>query len=274
MNNTVPKISLIITTYNNIQALKLILRALNRQTTSNFEVVIADDGSTDDTRKMLVTLRPQLRYSLHHVWHEDKGFRASCIRNKAVVAAKNEYVIMIDGDCIPRTDFIERHARLAQIGYFVAGNRVLLTNTFADKILREQMDIADRGWIFWVTQRIQRRCNRTLALARFGDRPWRFRSAHQWQGVRTANFAIWKKDFMTVNGFDESYQGWGYEDSDLVIRLLRKGIKRKAGRFATTVFHLGHELADRKGTDANYARLQELQQSDRVLAQKGVRQYL
>lgn len=123
-------ISIIVTTYNRPAALRVVLLALNQQTDLNFEVVVADDGSKEDTRRMITELRPSLNYRLVHAWQEDKGFRAARARNLAVTQSKGEYLVFLDGDSVPRGTFVAHHRALAEQGWMVAGNRILLSPEF------------------------------------------------------------------------------------------------------------------------------------------------
>ena len=128
-------ISVIVTTYNRPEALSLILKAFNYQTDRDFEVIIADDGSGKDTRKIINRMIIDSNYPITYVWHEDDGFRQSMIRNRAILKAKGDYLVFLDEDCIPRRSFIENHRKLAQRGYLVAGNRLSVSEEFSKLIL-------------------------------------------------------------------------------------------------------------------------------------------
>src|SRR6516225_8306183 len=133
-------ISVIVTTYNREDALAAVLRGLARQTDQAFEVVIADDGSRPLTRQLIAGFGSQFK-RLAHVWHDDRGFRAAEIRNRAILAARGEVCIFLDGDCIPRPNFVAVHRRLAEPAWFIAGNRVLLSAELTERILREQLEV-------------------------------------------------------------------------------------------------------------------------------------
>src|SRR5512141_1388653 len=123
-------ISVIVTTYNREDALEAVLRSLAAQTDRNFEVIVADDGSKAPTAALVESWKAKgtkIGQRLEHVWHEDRGFRAAEIRNRAILAARGEYVVFLDGDCIARPDFVATHRRLAERGWFVTGNRILLS---------------------------------------------------------------------------------------------------------------------------------------------------
>ncbi len=265
-----PSISLIVTTYNWPVALNAVLRSISHQQQLPFEVLIADDGSKQDTQLVIEEWQQKALFKIKHIWQEDDGFQAARIRNKAAVQAEGNYLIFLDGDCLLRPDFIKRHSQLATPGYFVAGNRALLSESFTSELLEN--DVTVETWPS--SQFTKTQINRTWPL-RYLPLGWlRKLKSDQWEGVKTCNLAIWKDDLKTVNGLDEAFVGWGYEDSDLVIRLLRSGLKRLNGRFATTVLHLWHQEHDRSMEQENWQRLLEVINSDKQKAVLGIKQYL
>jgi glycosyltransferase involved in cell wall biosynthesis len=263
-------ISVIVATYNREDALATVLSALSRQRDRGFEVVIADDGSNPATAAVVEHWRQQLGVPLGQVWQADRGFRAAEIRNRAILASRGDYCVFLDGDCIARPDFIATHRRLAEAGWFVTGNRVLLSPALTADVLREGLQ-PDR-WCAsdWIDRRMRGGVNRLTAVLRLPLGPIRRLRARQWRGARSCNLAVWRCDLDRVDGFDASFSGWGREDSDLLIRLLHAGVRRKDGRFATGVIHLWHPEADRAQLDANDARLEAVLHSDRVRAQRGL----
>lgn len=268
------KLSIIITTYNRPDTLAIVLDALSVQTNLNFEVIIADDGSTDDTKELINKIEKNFPVPLHHVWQIDEGFQAAKIRNKAVAKANTNYLIFLDGDCVPLPSFVARHSNLAKQKSFVVGNRVLLTEHFTQQTL--QTNLAIYTWTFfrWLVASLQNKCNRILPLVYLPLGSLRDLRAEKWRGAKTCNLAMWRDDFIAVNGFDEAYQGWGYEDSDLVIRLLNHGAKRREGRFAVPVIHLWHPENDRSLEGENLARLKDREHSQIKSIEQGVSQYL
>ena len=268
------KASVIVTTYNRPDALQAVLRGLAAQEDQDFEVVVADDGSTADTAQLIQTLANDYPVPLRHVWQEDQGFRAGAARNRACAQANGDYWIFLDGDCVPLPDFIGEHKRVAQAGCFVAGNRVLLNDTFTHHALTQQLPLHTRHRGQWLVDRLVGRINRWLPLLHAADGAWRLRSPARWQGARTCNLAVWREDFVAVNGFDESYAGWGHEDADLAVRLIRQGVRRKDGRFATAVLHLWHRENDRSQLEENVQRLDEIISSQRIQARQGLSQYV
>lgn len=265
-----PTISVIVTTYNRPDALHLVLSALAQQTQLPNEVIIADDGSTDATRLLIDQLQHQLNYPLKHVWQQDEGFQAAKIRNKAVLLANNNYIIFLDGDCVPFPDFIEQHRILAETFWFVSGHRLLLEKKFTQKILKEFLPIYKDSALQWLSHYFHHQSNRLFPLLRIRLNKLRKFQAMRWQGAKSCNLGLWKKDFLTVNGFDESFIGWGYEDSDLVIRLIRAGIKRKTGKFAVPVIHLWHQQNDREKEQINLNLLKQITEDQRIHAKIGI----
>jgi glycosyltransferase involved in cell wall biosynthesis len=271
-----PSLSLILTTYNWPQALQLVLASLEQQDDRDFEVLVADDGSGPDTADLIARFQGPGRLNPRHVWHPDQGFRAAEIRNRAAALARGAYLVFLDGDCLTRPGFIRRHRALAQPGWLVAGNRVLLSAGLTQMLLADPDRLAISHWgpARWLGARWRHQANRLLPLVYLPGRWWRRLQPDRWQGARTCNLGLWRADFLTVNGFDERYQGWGYEDSDLVIRLLKTGVARLDGRHATGVLHLWHPEQARDRGATNLARLLQVQKTGQVRALTGVDRHL
>lgn len=267
------RIAVIVTTYNRPDALAAVLEGYLAQTDPDFELVVADDGSGPGTRGVVDAFAPRARFPVRHVWQEDAGFRAAAIRNKALARTAAAYVIFTDGDCIPAPDFVAQHRRLAETGWFLSANRVLLAESFTRRLLERKLAVHRWGLARWLGAWLRRDINRWLPLLRLPDGAWRKRGAARWEGAKTCNLSAWRTDLARVNGLDERYSGWGLEDSDLVIRLLHAGVRHKSARFAAPVFHLWHRENDRSQLAENQRRLDELLRSDRVRASAGLDQY-
>jgi len=263
-------ISVIVTTYNREDALDASLRALAAQTDRHFEVIVADDGSGPPTAAVLAAWSGRLGRPLAHVRHDDGGFRAAEIRNRAIVASAGGICVFLDGDCIARPDFLAAHRRLAAPGWFVAGNRVLLGRALSERILREGLKPEAWTWPHWAALRLNGEINRALPLLRLPLGPLRRLGGRAWLGLRSANLAVRREDLVRVDGFDAAFSGWGLEDSDLVIRLIRSGVRRKDGRFSTGVLHLWHPDSDRSRLPENARMLDEVVAGDRVRAIAGL----
>jgi glycosyltransferase involved in cell wall biosynthesis len=268
-------ISVIVTTYNWPAALKLCLESLFAQHDNNFEIIIADDGSSPANLEIAQAYCAYSPVPTSYIHHDDHGFRAGTIRNKAVAQSKGEYLLFIDGDCILRPGFIAWHRQLAAVGCFVPGNRVLLNQPFTQKVIEQQIPLHAKPFYYFIFLWLQKKINRISGFVHLPLGFLRHTQPKKWQKAMTCNLGVWKNDFIRVNGFDELFEGWGYEDSDLVIRLIHAGIVRKEGRFAVPVLHLWHSHNDKSKQDMNYQRLLErLQQQDFIRAKKGISQYI
>jgi glycosyltransferase involved in cell wall biosynthesis len=263
-------ISVIVTTYNREDALEAVLRSLARQTDGDFEVIVADDGSRPATANAIDAWKAKIGRRLAHTWHEDRGFRAAEIRNRAILASRGAYCIFLDGDCLVRPDFVAIHRRLAQPGYFVTGNRILLSPELTAKVQAEKLTPEAWGFGRWIVERMRGRINRLSALLHLPLGPLRGLRSRVWQRARSCNLAIWRRDLDRVDGFDADYSGWGKEDSDIIVRLLHAGVRREDGNFATGVIHLWHAEADRAQLTDNERKLHGVVAGGRIAAQRGL----
>ena len=263
-------ISIIVTTYQRPDALDAVLRSLARQQDREFEVLVGDDGSKPPTRDVVERWQGRLGAPLTHVWHEDRGFRLAEIRNRSILASHGEYCIFLDGDCIARPDFVAAHRRLAERGWFVTGNRALLSDALTAAVLRDRLEPEHWPLSAWIGQRLRGDLNRIAPLLTLPIGPLRKLRSSAWRRARGSNLGFWRADLDRVDGFDADYLGWGREDSDLLIRLMRAGIRRKDGGFATGVLHLWHPEADRSALPQNDQRLDALRQGDRIRAERGL----
>jgi glycosyltransferase involved in cell wall biosynthesis len=263
-------ISVIITTYNREDALDAVLRSLAGQSDADFEIIVADDGSKLATAALIAAWKARLPRRLGHVWHEDRGFRAAEIRNRAILASHGAYCIFLDGDCVVRPNFVATQRRLAERGWFVIGNRILLSAPLTQKVLHEKRTPENWSIAGWLGQRLSGGVNRLSAVLRLPLGPLRKLRAHAWKDARSCNLAIWRSDLDRVDGFDADYRGWGKEDSDIIVRLLHAGVRRKDGNFATGVVHLWHPEADRSMLSANEDKLSAIVAGDHIRAHNGL----
>ncbi|MBR6435349.1 MAG: glycosyltransferase family 2 protein [Thermoguttaceae bacterium] len=263
--------SLIITTYNWPQALRLSVKSVWTQTILPKEIVIADDGSNDNTRETIDLLRKQSPIPITHVWQPDEGFQLSKIRNRGIAAASSEYIIFIDGDCILEKNFIEDHIYYAQVGRSVSGSRIKLTPSASAKFLASESFnkpyvLSPKIRFGYNLSAIRNRwlCNRTIVeIANYQPKVKMYGS----------NMAFWKSDAIRINGFDEEYTAWGWEDHDFSFRLRRSGVPLKCIRFAALQYHLYHQKQshDNNNTAELFKRCVDQR---RVRAEKGLDQYL
>jgi glycosyltransferase involved in cell wall biosynthesis len=273
------RMSVIVTTYNRPNALAAVLDGLLSQEDPSFEVIIADDGSSPETAAMLrsygTRTLPEGMMRLVHAWQPDDGFRASAARNMAAARSTGDYLIFLDGDCIPRPDFVSRHRLLAETGFLVSGSRVLLSEEATRDWLMKSSAGAEetvhrQALPYWLGQRILRRTNKFLPLLFLPGVGWRHYRRVEWRRIKSCNLGVWRSDYESVDGFDERFVGWGHEDADLVLRLARSGVRRKSGAFATEVFHLWHRENPRGQESENRQRVQERLQTGQVRADVGL----
>ena len=267
-------ISIVISTYNRPDALLSVLTSLCDQSDFSFEVIIADDGSSNETRKVIRDFQENPVFDISHVWQEDDGFRAAQIRNKAVAASKGEYLIFLDGDCVVFPNFISEHICLAEKGYFVRGNRVMMSELYTQEFINSEIKPSSYTFKYLYVLFREKKIKRIYPLFHFPLGVLRKLKQKKWYGVKTCNLGMWKKDFLSVNGFDEQYIGWGHEDADLAIRLINNGISRKEGVNAVTVLHLWHPLNDRSHLKENEDRLEMRIKSNETCIVHGVSQYI
>ena len=203
------KTAVIVTTYNRPDALAAVLAGFQAQSVQDFELLIADDGSTAATRTAIDAFRNETGFPVHHLWHEDHGFRAAAIRNRALAATNADYIIFTDGDCVPARDFVAQHRALAERGWFVGGNRILLSAAFSGRVLAEKLPVHAFSATDWLLARCWRDVNRLLPLLQRDDGAWRKKRPLRWEGVKTCNLGAWREDLVRVNGLDESYSEIG-----------------------------------------------------------------
>lgn len=267
--NSLPLISVIVTTYNRPDALALVLKHILDQTDQNYEIIVADDGSGPKTSAVIrdaAQAAPTLR--IHHAWQPDEGFRVAKARNQGIAVARGEYIIFLDGDCVPQRDFIARHRTLATVGYVVTGTRISLGPKLTDELIAQQTSLSSFSSIFWLRQRLRGRMNKVLPLfLRIPNFLQRTLRTFRVRGIKSCNLAAWIKDVHAVGGFDESFVGWGNEDVDFVLRLQQAGLYRKQGRFSTEVLHLWHPKHSRDREQLNYEKaMQKLHTSEPIAA--------
>jgi glycosyltransferase involved in cell wall biosynthesis len=227
-------VSVLLTTYNQPRFLERSLLAYDRQTYDHFEVVIADDGSGPETRKLIEAMKQEVSYPLRHAWQEDSGFRVARSFNNAIRISNNDYLITSSCDCLPRFDFVEKHAEFAQEGYYAGGGHVRMSEAFTKRLTLDMVkagtyeDALDRN--AWARIRRRHFKHRFYQLVKSKRRP-------KFLGL---NFAVHKKAAFEINGFDENFQGWGQEDSDFRERLKKHGLKPRSILPHAIVFHMYH----------------------------------
>ena len=251
-------ISILLATYNWPQALKLCLESLAIQTDRDFEIIIADDGSSDSTKQVIEKFKGSYPVAIEHLWQEDQGFRKTLILNQAIAAAHGDYLVFLDGDCIVQPDFVARHRQLAQKGCMITGSRVLMNEKLTQELITWPHWDFQRFNASLLSERLSGGINKYWPLKiKLGNGSWRDYQKFVWRRIKGCNMACWKSDAEAINGFDETLIGWGHEDADFVFRLQRHHIIRKSGAWATEVLHLFHRINDQSNAAENARRVRE-----------------
>ena len=225
-------VSLIITTYNRPAALLLVLKSVESQSTLPLEVIIADDGSNNETKDLIKDFQEFTHLEIIHVWQQNKGFRAAQSRNKAIARAGSDYIILIDGDMILHPEFLQDHINNAEKGFFIQGTRALLTKEKTQVVLKKM----NKSFSFF-SYGIKNRKN--LIHSNLLSKIFLQKKKYL-RGVKTCNMSFFKKDCININGFNNDFVGWGREDAEFAVRLLNSGVIRKNLRFNAIQLHLWH----------------------------------
>lgn len=239
------KITLIILTYNRPDALTVVLQSIEKQSELPFEVIIADDGSAEETRQLIKKMSTGFPVPLLHAWHPDDGYRIAKIRNAAIKISQGEYFIFSDGDLVLHPRFIEDFRKNARAGEALIGSRVFTNEVVTNTILKTGN--AAYGNIFFTSAFEKNRINafRIPILSSL------FQPAKYSVKLRGGLLGVWKKDLVEVNGWNEDFEGWGLEDSELLVRLNHIGIRFRKLKFRAVTYHLWHENEKRERLSAN-----------------------
>ena len=262
------KSSLIIATYNWKEALELVLKSVMTQSKLPYEVIIADDGSTNSTKELVDHYRNIFPVPLIHVWHEDKGFRLSIIRNKAISKAKGNYIIQIDGDTILHRNFVKDHESFAQEGQFISGSRVLLSEEYSSKI------ISTKNFKFNIFSKPVNNKHYHLRLPLLTKKLAKPSRDVQFviRTVRGCNMSFWKKDLLLVNGYNEDMIGWGREDSEISARLVHLGLSKINLKFSAIQYHIYHPENSKTSLNINDSILEETIRRQKISITNGIDQ--
>ena len=260
------RITVAIITYNWPAALERVLESLARQTRLPDEVIVTDDGSTDETRRVIERVAETFPVRLVHLWQPDDGARMSRARNRAIAAATGDYVIILDGDMVAEPHFVADHEAFATRGCYVQGSRVLSDEALTRRMLA---DSSVRATFF--TPGIERRRHtlRMPLLAR-----WYAKPSQKTRGIKSCNMGFWREDLLALNGFNEGMTGWGREDTELVTRAFHAGLFRRDLRFSALATHLYHRTRKNLVDNPNDRILDETRKLGLVRCELGVDQHL
>ena len=260
------KIALLISTYNWPEALQAVLKSVKMQSRMPDELLIADDGSGPETKNLIEEFKGNLPVPISHFWQEDEGFRKTAILNKAIASTDVDYIIQIDGDCIMHPDFIKDHLGRVQKSTFLFGSRVNIKPSAVQTVLER-----DKPQFSLMSTDIKNK-TRNIRIPLFQKL---YSSGSRFsEKTRGCNLSFWRKDFISVNGYDETLEGWGREDSEFVIRLLNKGIKGKRLRYGGIVYHIYHPEKSREFLQRNSEIQKRTIEEKKIWCNEGVRKYL
>jgi glycosyltransferase involved in cell wall biosynthesis len=263
---SLPTSSLVTPTYNWPQALELLLESVLNQSILPNEVIIADDGSNEETRMLIEKYQAKFPIPLLHIWHEDNGNQKPKIMNKAISRAKGDYIIEIDGDIIMNRYFVEDHLKNAEKNVYLFGSRVNIQAPILEAIFKNKtihFNLFSKG--------INKR-GRTIRI------PFLMNFAKYYKNrsgkLRGCNMSFWKADFIKINGFNESLVGWGIDDSEMIQRLHNIGVKGKRLKYAGIAYHIYHKEQSKSHIEINNEIEKETTEKKRTFIEKGISQYL
>ncbi|MFL1013386.1 glycosyltransferase family 2 protein [Flavisericum labens] len=235
------KASVIISTYNQPIWLKKVLWGYAIQTEKNYEIIIADDGSTVGTKQLIDSFKASVDLKIVHIWQEDNGFQKTKILNKAIQVAKSDYLIFTDGDCIPRKDFVSTHLRMKKENCFLSGGYFKLPELISTSITKEDIEAQLCFNLNWLLKRGVKKTFKTNKLTATGLKAWFLNTFTPTKATFDGmNVSGWKNNIIEVNGFDERMQ-YGGEDRELGERLINYGVKFIQIRYSAICLHLYHE---------------------------------
>lgn len=260
------KAALLISTYNWKEALSVIFESVLTQTKMPDEILIADDGSKEDTKELILKFSKNCTVPVKHFWQEDEGFRKSKILNKAIAASTSDYIIQVDGDCILHKKFIEDHVRHSSKNTYLYGSRVNILPKYVSKVLNLKITK------FSLFSKEIKNKSRTLHLPILS----KFYKKHNGlsKKFRGCNLSFWRSDFIEINGYNEDFEGWGREDSDLAIRMNNSGVQAKRIRYSGIVYHIYHKINSKDNLQLNDLIQDKTIKQKVIRCDKGVSQYL
>lgn len=266
MNHKI-KSALIITTYNWPKALELVLMSVKNQKIFPTEVIIADDGSKKETKKLIEKFQKDFPIPLKHIWHEDNGFRRSAILNLAISNTNADYIIQLDGDCIIHKNFVGDHLNAIETSTYLFGSRVSIQESFLAALYKNKVVTFS-----YLSKGIKKR-NRNIYLPLLGALLYK-KNNELSRKLRGCNLSYWKLDFININGYNEDMTGWGREDSELVIRMINNGVQGKRLKFRSIVYHIWHKESSKEKLNINHTIQENAIKNKSIWCENGVDKYL
>jgi len=261
-----PTCSLITPTYNWPEALELLLLSVKKQSVLPNEVIIADDGSRKETSSLIKKFQKKFPVPLHHIWQEDINNRKPAIMNKAIASSKHDYIIEIDGDIILHHNFIEDHLSLSEKKVYLFGSRVNIQEEYLKTLFKKKQIKFN-----FFSKGIKKR-GRTLHIPFLANL---YKKENLMSSkLRGCNMSFWKKDFIKINGFNESLVGWGVDDSEMIQRLINIGIQGKRLKFKGIVYHIYHKEQDKSKVQYNEQIEEKAKKEKIIFIEDGINKYL
>ncbi|WP_416190524.1 glycosyltransferase family 2 protein [Neisseria sp. CCUG17229] len=263
------KVSLIITTYNRPDALEMVLYSAINQTKLPLEILVADDGSREETYDVIKHFSSISPVTVKHIWQQDDGFRLAQSRNRAIAASKGDYLIIVDGDMVLEKNFIFDHVQIARKNRFIQGSRVLLTESYTKEILQSPSMLPRLSCFHKAVVKRLSAVRFPLLSKIIGNQ-----SSRKFKGIKGCNMGFFREDALAVNGFNNQFVGWGREDSEFVARCYHNGMKRHNLKFAGIAYHLWHHEAERASLPQNDAILEHTLETQQIRCENGVNMFL
>lgn len=273
MKTPSPALSLLIAFYNKIKDFELIWASIEKQSFSNFEVIICDDGSRPEIVDQIKLLVDKSEIPVQHIWHSDRGFMKNECLNRGILSSRSDYLVFIDADCVLHPEFLADHFIAQQKGTLVAGRRCdltpFVTSRLTPKRIRQGYLQRNYWWIFWAIVWMKD-ANASKGIRISWNWLWKLVNRKH-RNIVGCNFSVAKEDLVAVNGFDMSYDAPGFgEDSDIEIRLKRNGVRTKPFCFRGVQYHLYHRLLPR--SEGNMARYLHLESCRKIITETGLRE--
>ncbi|NGM63275.1 glycosyltransferase [Sphingobacterium sp. SGG-5] len=264
------KLALLISTYNRPDALELCLISVFNQTELPDEILVADDGSGEMTKRLIEKYQTICNIPMVHVWHEDTGFELAKIRNKAIAQSTSDYIVQIDGDLILHPFFIRDHREFAREGSFVRASRIYLDEDLSQQKIQNldyHVNRFEKGMTNFFS------AFRLPFMWKYFETKYKTKGNERWE-IHGCNMAFWRKDAIAVNGYNEDFNGWGPEDKEFVARLLNKGLQKRFLKFGGLVFHLWHPINTKENLKDNESLFEHAKRDGIVYCQNGIDKYL